>query len=383
VSVHGFNRLGIVGAGQLGRMMALAAYPLGIRTLFLDRADGTPGAQVAPSLVGGLEDPERLAELAARSDVITFDWENIAAPALAPLDARVAIRPSAAALALAQDRIDEKALFSRLKIPVAAHAPVDSGKDLERAVRRIGVPGVLKTRRLGYDGKGQVLIGRAADCAAAWERLGPTGLDPGLGLTGPGPGNGLIYERFQPFSREISLIGARDAAGRTVFYPLCANTHAGGVLRYTIAPYNHARLAREARSHLTKVMNSLDYCGVLTIEFFVVAGRLIANEMAPRVHNSGHWTIEGSATSQFENHVRAVCNLPLGSTRPLGHAAMINFLGNLPPRDRLLKIEGLAYHDYGKSARPGRKVGHCTIVAARAADRSRRMADALKLIRWT
>ena len=383
MSVRAFNRLGIVGAGQLGRMMALAAYPLGIRTLFLDRADDTPGAQVAPSLVGGLEDPQRLAELAARSDVITFDWENIAAPALAPLAARVAIRPSAAALALAQDRIEEKALFSRLKIPVAAHAAVDSSKDLERAIRRVGVPGVLKTRRLGYDGKGQVLIRRAADCAAAWDRLGANapGLN-GLGPTGPGQ-NGLIYERFQRFSRKISLIGARDAAGRTVFYPLCANTHAGGVLRYTTAPYNHARLAREARAHLTKVMQAVDYCGVLTIEFFVVAGRLVANEMAPRVHNSGHWTIEGCATSQFENHVRAVCNLPLGSTRPLGHAAMINFLGTLPPRDRLLKIEGLAYHDYGKSARPGRKVGHCTIVAERTADRSRRMADALKLIRWT
>jgi 5-(carboxyamino)imidazole ribonucleotide synthase len=365
--------MGVVGAGQLGRMMALAALPLGIRTLFLDRSGDTPGAQVAPTLVGGLEDPERLAELAAQSDVITFDWENIAARALAPLGSRVAIRPSAAALAVSQDRIEEKALFSRLKIPVAAHAAVDSRADLERAVRRVGSPGVLKTRRLGYDGKGQIVVQGPAGCAAAWEQLGSDG-----------PGSaGLVYERFQRFSREISLIGVRSAAGRSAFYPLVANTHAGGILRYTIAPFNHPRLARAARTHLAKIMNHLDYCGVLTVEFFVVDGRLVANEMAPRVHNSGHWTIEGCATSQFANHVRAICNLPLGSTRPLGFAAMINFLGNMPPRHRLLEIEGLAYHDYGKSPQPGRKLGHCTILAGQAADRSRKLADALKFIRWT
>jgi 5-(carboxyamino)imidazole ribonucleotide synthase len=155
------------------------------------------------------------------------------------------------------------------------------------------------------------------------------------------------------------------------------------VLRCTVAPYRNVRLERAARTYLGKLMSHLNYCGVLTIEFFVVDGRLVANEMAPRVHNSGHWTIEGCVTSQFENHVRAICNLPLGSTRALGFAAMINFLGTMPPRDPLLEIDGLAYHDYDKLPRPGRKLGHCTIIAARATVRSRGMADALKWIKWT
>jgi len=348
--------------------MALAAYPLGIRSTFLDRSADAPGGRVAPILVGDLEDPKRLAALAATSDVITFDWENIAAKALAPLGNSALIRPSAAALSVSQDRLLEKALFARLKIPVAPHAAVDSQRGLERAIRRLGSPGVLKTRRLGYDGKGQIVIRSPRQAGDAWLQLG---------------GPGLIYERFQRFSREISIVGARSAAGRTVFYPLCANTHVDGVLRCTVAPYRNDRLERAARTCLAKVMSHLNYCGVLTIEFFVVDGRLIANEMAPRVHNSGHWTIEGCVTSQFENHVRAICNLPLGSTRALGFAAMINFLGNMPPRDPLLRVDGLAYHDYDKSPRPGRKLGHCTIIAARATDRSRGMADALKWIEWT
>jgi 5-(carboxyamino)imidazole ribonucleotide synthase len=205
----------------------------------------------------------------------------------------------------------------------------------------------------------------------------------GAGGGGAGGDGGLIYEKFQPFSREISIIGARSAAGAIVFYPLSANTHAGGVLRYTVAPYSDAPLERMARRYLKKVLEHLAYVGVLALEFFVVGGRLVANEMAPRVHNSGHWTIEGCVTSQFENHLRAICDLPLGGTRPLGHAAMINFLGQLPDRERLLAIDGLAFHDYGKQPRPGRKVGHCTIVKAGARERTRVLAHALKLIRWT
>jgi 5-(carboxyamino)imidazole ribonucleotide synthase len=362
------HRIGIVGAGQLGRMLALAAYPLGIRSTFLDRDGASPGAQVAPIVAGDPQDPRLLRELAARSDVITFDWENIDAAALAPLASTATIRPSAAALDASQDRLVEKALFARLGIPVTPHAAVDSRQGLERAIRRLGAPGVLKTRRLGYDGKGQMRIEGLAQAGEAWTALGDSG---------------LIYERFQHFSRELSLIGVRSAAGRVLFYPLCANTHAGGVLRYTVAPHGDGRLERAARKHLGRLMRHLDYCGVLTLEFFVVDGRLVANEMAPRVHNSGHWTIEGCVTSQFENHVRAICDLPLGSTRALGYAAMINFLGNMPSRDPLLRIEGLAYHDYGKQPRPGRKLGHCTILARRSADRSLSLANALKWIQWT
>jgi 5-(carboxyamino)imidazole ribonucleotide synthase len=362
------SRVGIVGAGQLGRMLALAGYPLGIHCLFLDRDPQAPGAQVAPILIGELEDPALLAQLAAQSEVLTFDWENIAGKALEPLEQLTRVRPPRAALQVSQDRLAEKALFTRLKIPVAAHCAVDSREDLIRAARRIGLPGVLKTRRLGYDGKGQFTLEDAADIEAAWSTMGAAG---------------LIYERFQEFSREISLIGVRSASGRTAFYPLAANTHRGGILRYTVAPFAHTLLERTARNHLQRILKALDYVGVLALEFFVVGGRLVANEMAPRVHNSGHWTIEGCVTSQFENHLRAICDLPLGSTRAIGHTAMINFLGKVPDRDTLLGIEGLAFHDYGKQPRPGRKVGHCTILKKAAKDRNLALANALKSIEWT
>jgi 5-(carboxyamino)imidazole ribonucleotide synthase len=359
--------VGIVGAGQLGRMLALAGYPLGVRCLFLDRGPDSPGAQVAPSLIGDLEDPALLAELASRSDVVTFDWENISGSALKPLEKITQVRPPRAALEVSQDRLAEKALFTRLKIPVAAHCAIDSREDLVRAIEKIGVPGVLKTRRLGYDGKGQYVLHAAEDLDKAWAAIG---------------GAGLIYEKFQNFSREVSLVGARSASGQTVFYPLSSNTHAGGILRYSIAPFINARLEHSARLYLKRVMNALGYIGVLTIEFFVVRGSLVANEMAPRVHNSGHWTIEGCVTSQFENHLRAVCDMPLGSTRALGHTAMINFLGQMPDRDSLLKIDGLAYHDYGKTPRPGRKLGHCTILKRLPKERDKALSNTLKSIEW-
>ncbi len=349
-------------------MLALAGYPLGLRCLFLDRSAAAPGAQVAPILLGGIEDPLRLEALASQSDVVTFDWENIAGSALSPLERLTAIRPPVRALTMSQDRLHEKALFASLKIPVAAHAAIDSEEDLRQAAHNIGIPGVLKTRRLGYDGKGQFLIKRMQDVDAAWAAMGSSG---------------LIYEKFQDFSREVSIIGARSAAGKIAYYPLSANTHAQGVLRFAIAPFLNAGLTLIARRYLKKVMQSLDYVGVLTIEFFVVKGRLVANEMAPRVHNSGHWTIDGCVTSQFENHLRAICDLPLGSTRALGHTAMINFLGSMPDRERLLRVEGLAYHDYGKEPRSGRKLGHCTVVKATAKARNQALASTLRLVEWT
>ena len=361
------SKVGIVGAGQLGRMLALSAYPLGVSCLFLDRSADAPGGQVAPILVGELDDPGRLEELALRSDVLTFDWENIPGCSLAPLRKLTRIRPPRAALEVSQDRLREKALFSALKIPVAAHSRVDARKDLVRATAKLGCRGILKTRRMGYDGKGQCLIERAEDIDVAWDRIG---------------GAGLIYEKLQAFSREISIIGARSQTGDIAFYPLSENIHSGGVLRYSLAPFVDEPLERMARRHLTKVMEHLKYVGVLAIEFFVVDGRLVANEMAPRVHNSGHWTIEGCITSQFENHMRAICGLPLGSTRALGHAAMINFLGQMPDISRLLAMEGLGFHDYGKAQRAGRKLGHCTILRTTARDRNRALADALKLITW-
>lgn len=360
--------VGIVGAGQLGRMLALSGYPIGVRCLFLDRSADTPGAQVAPSLVGDLEDAALLADLGRRSDVVTFDWENISGSALKPLEKITQVRPPRAALEVSQDRLAEKALFTRLKIPVAAHCAIDNRDELIRATGKFGLPGVLKTRRLGYDGKGQYVLRTAADVDRAWAAIGAAG---------------LIYETFQDFSRELSLVAARSARGHVVFYPLSCNTHGGGILRHSFAPFINARLERSARLYMKRVMLALDYIGVLTIEFFVVRASLIANEMAPRVHNSGHWTIEGCVTSQFENHLRAVCAMPLGSTRALGHTAMINFLGQMPDRERLLAIDGLAYHDYGKTPRPGRKLGHCTVLKRLPKDRNIALANTLKLIEWS
>ena len=350
--------IGIVGGGQLGRMLALAGYPLGLDFLFLDRSADTPAAQVAPSLVGALDDPALLRRLAQRSDVLSFDWENVSVPALRRATRGMAARiaPPLRALAVAQDRLREKRLFEQLGIRTTRYLAVDSQRGLQRAVRQIGLPGVLKTRRLGYDGKGQKLLRTAADLENAWRQLGEVP---------------LIYEEWVPLDCEVSAIGVRDRHGATAFYPLSANAHADGILRLTRAPWNDAKLARSARRALRSVLQQLNYVGVLTMEFFVAEGRLIANEMAPRVHNSGHWTIEGAVTSQFENHVRAVAGLPLGDTSATAHAGMINLLGAVPPAASLLDIPGLHLHDYGKQPRPDRKVGHVTILRATAAERNR------------
>lgn len=348
--------IGVLGAGQLGRMMALAGYPLGMDFLFLDREAGTPSHQVAPSLLGSFTDPALLDELAARTDVVTFDWENVPAEALDHLERRaVRIAPPRLALATAQDRLSEKNLFAALRIPTNRNQAVDSADDLHRAVKSIGLPGVLKTRRLGYDGKGQRVLKKPADIEAAWQALG---------------GAPLLYEQMVPFDYEVSAIGVRGLSGQFAMYPLNRNLHKGGILRLTRAPWKSASLEAAARRTLKRVMEHFDYVGVLAIEFFVCRGRLLANEMAPRVHNSGHWTIEGAVTSQFENHLRAVAGLPLGSTAAHGHSAMINLIGTMPDRTRLLAEPGVHLHDYGKTPREGRKLGHLTLIesTARSAD---------------
>jgi 5-(carboxyamino)imidazole ribonucleotide synthase len=260
--------------------------------------------------------------------------------------------------------LDEKTLFRELKIPTPAFAPVDSLADLEAAVARIGLPGVLKTRRLGYDGRGQSVLRRPGDVAAAWSALGSVP---------------LIYEGFVDFSREVSIIGVRSTTGETRFYPLSANTHEAGILRYSVAPYRNPSLQKQAETYLKRLLKRFDYAGVLTIEFFVKNGRLIANEMAPRVHNSGHWTIEGAETSQFENHVRAILGLPLGGARAMGHSAMMNFIGRIPALRNILRVSGVHFHSYGKEPRPGRKLGHCTVTAPSAAARDRALQQLLRL----
>jgi 5-(carboxyamino)imidazole ribonucleotide synthase len=357
-------KIGIIGAGQLGRMLALAGYPLGLRFVFLDQSTDAPGGQVGRIIPGAFDDPARLAELAAEVDVVTFDVENVPVAAVEAIAAKKPFLPPLQALGASQDRLHEKTLFRQLKIPTPPFTAVGSLDDLQAAVKKIGLPGVLKTRRLGYDGRGQFYLRTPADIEMAWQTLG----------TVP-----LIYEGFVAFSREVSIIGVRSTRGETSFYPLSSNTHSQGILRYSVAPYRNASLQKQAETYLRRLLKHLDYAGVLTIEFFVRGGKLIANEMAPRVHNSGHWTIEGAQTSQFENHVRAILGLPLGSPRPKGHSAMMNFIGSIPELGNILRVSGVHFHSYGKEPRPNRKLGHCTINAPSPAARDRALQQLLRL----
>jgi 5-(carboxyamino)imidazole ribonucleotide synthase len=348
-------RVGIIGAGQLGRMLALAGYPLGIQTRFLDpNADGS-GGQVGPVVVGVFDDAACIDELARQVDVVTFDIENVPVETLRAGTADSIVRPPPEALSIAQDRLNEKLLFERLGIPAAPYVPIASRSDLERIADTLGWPIVLKARRLGYDGRGQRLVHSAADLEAAWHDLGSV---PSLA------------EGWVDFERELSLIAVRGSDGAMVFYPMAENVHVDGMLHTTTAPYQDERTQSSAQDYLASLLEQLDYCGVLTVEFFLADGELIANEIAPRVHNSGHWTIEGAQTSQFENHMRAIVGLPLGSTSPTGYSFMLNLIGELPDRERLLKIAGLHLHDYGKTPRPKRKIGHCTLVTATEKDRA-------------
>jgi len=357
--------VGIVGAGQLGRMMALAGYPLGLDFLCLDPTRDAPAGRVAPLLHGSLSDAALLRRLARRCEVITFDWENVPVESLAQIARlpRTRISPPLAALGAAQDRVAEKRLFERLAIPTTRWHAVSSRAELERALVKVGLPGVLKTRRFGYDGKGQAVVRSAAEAQRAFRALGHVP---------------LLYEEWIGFECEVSIIGARSVGGEIVIYPLCGNVHGRGILRLTRAPFGRAEWQRAAARYLRRVLTHFHYSGILTIEFFVRAGKLIANEMAPRVHNSGHWTIEGASTSQFENHLRAILDLPLGSAEARGYSAMINLIGALPPRRKLLAHPGLHLHEYGKKPRPGRKVGHCTVVEPTAAARDRHARTLLR-----
>lgn len=341
--------IGVLGGGQLGRMMALAGYPLGLRFRFLDPSPEAPAGQVGELVVGSFEVEQDLERFARGVDMVTYEFENVPASAAAWLAARVPVYPPPGALDAAQDRVREKSLFERVGIPTPAFAPVASESELREAVERIGVPAVLKTRRGGYDGKGQFVLRAAGDAAEAWRSLGAAA-------------HGLVLESFVPFEREVSVLAVRGRGGEAAFYPLVQNEHAGGILRRSIAPAPRSgSLRAEAESYVGRLMDELGYVGVLTVEFFVQGGRLLANEMAPRVHNSGHWTIEGAATSQFENHVRAIAGWPLGSTEAVGCSAMINLIGCAPEPSPLLAMPGVRFHWYGKEPRPGRKVGHITV----------------------
>jgi 5-(carboxyamino)imidazole ribonucleotide synthase len=345
-------RVGIVGGGQLGRMLAIAGYPLDIRCTTLDPARDSPASQVAPSIVGHYDDRQALARLADGVDAATFEFENVPVDAARFLMERAPVFPPVQALEIAQDRVLEKALFDEVGLPTSVHEAVATPDELRVAVDRVGTPAVLKTRRLGYDGKGQAVLHDAVLAEDAWRTLGEVP---------------SILERLVPFDRELSIIGVRGRDGSVAFYPLVENHHRDGILRLSVAPAPEitTSLQDTAESHARAVMDRLEYVGVMAIELFQVGEVLLGNEMAPRVHNSGHWTIEGAVTSQFENHLRAVTGLPLGSTEIRGSSAMVNLIGNIPETVAVAAIAGAHLHLYGKDPRPGRKLGHVTVVADR------------------
>ena len=340
--------VGILGGGQLARMLALAGHPMGIRCVVLDPADDACSAPVARHLHGAFDDRGLLDELADSADVITYEFENVPLESLRYLSSQVPVYPPVAALEATQDRLDEKNLFRDLGIDTPDFLPVSSQEELESAVNRIGLPSVLKTRRMGYDGKGQIVLKEAADVSGAWEQLG---------------GVPAILEAFVPFDREVSGIVVRSTDGEISAWSLTENRHGDGILKLaTSRPHDPVKPI--ALDFATRLLEHLDYVGVLALECFQLGDRLLANEFAPRVHNSGHWTIEGAETSQFENHLRAVTGLMPGSTEPLEQSVMINCIGEMPPLSRVMKIRGAHMHDYGKEPRSGRKVGHITVRTA-------------------
>jgi 5-(carboxyamino)imidazole ribonucleotide synthase len=337
--------VGVLGAGQLARMIALAGYPLGVDFIFLDPAADACANKLGEHLLGDYDDPRLLAELAERADVVTYEFENVPADVAEFLASHTQVHPAPKALAVAQDRLIEKCFFQDIVIPTPAYAAVDSLESLEQAMSMIGWPAILKSRTLGYDGKGQSLLKTAYDLNAAWALLA---------------GAPAIVEAFVPFNREVSIIAARNVSGAIVFYPLSENFHRGGILRVSEC-CDDDPMQEQAESYISRLMEELDYVGVLALELFEIDGKLIANEFAPRVHNSGHWTIEGAETSQFENHLRAILDLPLGATTPVGKAAMVNFIGGLPVTEELLAIPHTHLHLYDKAPRKGRKVAHATV----------------------
>ena len=355
--------LGILGGGQLARMLALAAAPLGVNSLVVDSAADACAGQVAPLLKADWTDYAALEDFARKVDVVTFDFENVPAETAQWLAGRVMVFPNPRALAVAQDRLAEKTLFRDCGLRTPAFMAVDDRAGLDRALAAVGAPAILKTRRLGYDGKGQFRLKSLADADAAWAALGAQAAK-----------HGLILEAFVPFQRELSVLAVRGRDGDFRTWPLTRNWHVDGVLSMSLAPAPDIDALQPRATALARTLaERLDYVGVFALELFVQDGELLGNEMAPRVHNSGHWTIEGAHTSQFENHVRAVLGLPLGDTGARGQSAMFNWIGELPAPAPVLRGVDAHWHDYGKSARAGRKVGHATVCAPDAAQLAQRL----------
>ncbi len=344
--------IGILGAGQLARMMAIAGIPLGFKFRFLDPTPDSPASSLGQHIIAPFEDLSFLSHFAQGCDFLTYEFENIPGAMVQELSKTCSVFPPAQALESSQDRLIEKQFFNQQGIETAPFYPVNDLTSLKEAVALLKFPLILKTRRLGYDGKGQALVKSWDEAQTAFENLTQSTSE-----------NAIIAEGFVSFDRELSLIAVRNIEGTTLFYPLVENFHHQGILRLSLAPAGGdiIELNRQAALQVGKVLQKLNYVGVLTVEFFEKAGKLIANEMAPRVHNSGHWTIEGAETSQFENHIRAVAGLPLGDVSLRGYSAMINLIGTMPELIKVLQIPSAHFHDYNKEPRNGRKLGHITL----------------------
>lgn len=338
-------KVGVLGGGQLAQMLALAGYPLGIKVIALESTRDCPAGLVTDIVIGDYTNETQLKALSDQVDVITYEFENVD---LSSLDAipTATIYPPPSALAISQDRLLEKSFLDSLSVPVAPYFSVESVADLKTAIDHMSLPVILKTRRFGYDGKGQMMIKAMQEMETAFEALG---------------GKNLIVEQKINFDREVSCIAVRSSSGEIVFYDLIENKHIDGILRTSTVITKKTAVTDLAQTYLEDIMTELNYVGVLAVEFFEKNGELIANEMAPRVHNSGHWTIEGACTSQFENHLRAILNLPLGSTKTTGCPAMVNIISQYPAIVDVLNIPQAHCHFYGKAERQGRKIGHVTL----------------------
>lgn len=340
-------RIGILGAGQLGRMLALAGYPLDQQFVFYNfSAASSAGIGQIINDPGG----DRLEEFLDQVDVVTYEFEHLPLNVVERVAATKPLMPGIESLRVCQNRSEEKALFDQLGIPTAPYRIASSASELSEAVEALGCPVVAKSLTEGYDGKGQAVIQDPAECQAAWESIGH---------------DALLVEAFVNFDRELSIIAVRGQDGEIAIYPMAENVHVGGILRYSFAPAPNldTNVAAEAERHIRTLLNELNHVGALTLELFQTGNTLVANETAPRVHNSGHWSIEGAVTSQFENHLRAVAGLPLGATDARQPSCMINIIGQAGDTTELLRLPYVHLHRYGKDPRPGRKIGHVTILA--------------------
>ncbi len=340
-------KVGILGGGQLAQMLAQAGDSLDMDFAFVAPEKDACAAPFGQHFMYPYLDPKAEQELADWSDVVTYEFESIPVPLVQALEQKVSVHPSSEALILASDRLNEKTMFNQEGIETAKFATVDSLDDLVAAVKQVGLPAILKTRRDGYDGKGQVVLRDESELAVAWESLSPVA---------------CILESMVNFEREVSIVASRNVSGDIAFYPLAENYHREGILRLSLSLQNDPK-QQEAEGIIRKVMEKVEYVGTMAVELFDLGDKFAANELSPRVHNSGHWSMDGAEASQFKNHLLAIADMPLGDTSIKNATAMINLIGDIPDKSIVEQIPGAELYDYGKEPRAGRKVGHINLVA--------------------